>query len=131
MSGTSSGRFRARRAFLADMMRLTAALPLLDLSSGFLQPRVPRIGFMSGAEPSLISSFEDELAKLGYSPGENIEIEMRLARRNTNDTATHAAELGAMPLDFVVVAALPAGARDEAGQSENADGDHHLSWAGE
>ena len=107
MSGTSSGRFRARRAFLADMMRLTAALPLLDLSSGFLQPRVPRIGFMSGAEPSLISSFEDELAKLGYSPGENIEIEMRLARRNTNDTATHAAELGAMPLDFVVVAALP------------------------
>ena len=32
---------------------------------------------------------------------------MRIARINTNDTAVHAAELGAMDLDFVVVAALP------------------------
>ena len=96
-----------RRTFLRDMARFTAVLPLVNWSGNSAQERVPRIGFMSGAEPSLISSFEDEMRKLGYSPGKNIHIEMRVARRNTNDTAAHAAELGAMDLDFVVVAALP------------------------
>jgi putative ABC transport system substrate-binding protein len=96
-----------RRAFLARVVRFTAALPVIHGSRGMAQQRVPRIGFMSGAEPSLISSFEDEMHKLGYSPGKNIQIEMRIGRRNSNDTAVHAAELGAMDLDFVVVAALP------------------------
>jgi putative ABC transport system substrate-binding protein len=96
-----------RRTFLADLARFSAALPMFVWPRDMAQQRVPRIGFMSGAEPSLISSFEDEMRKLGYSPGENIRIEMRIARRNTNDTAVHAAELGAMDLDFVVVAALP------------------------
>jgi putative ABC transport system substrate-binding protein len=96
-----------RRRFLADVVWLTAALPSVNWFHGLAQQRVPRIGFMSGAEPSLISSFEDEMRKLGYSPGTNIHIETRIARRNTDDTAVHAAELGAMALDFVVVAALP------------------------
>ena len=96
-----------RRTFLAHMARFTAAVPLINSSRDMAQQRVPRIGFMSGAEPSLIASFEDEMRKLGYALGKNINIEMRLARINTNDTATHAAELGAMNLDFVVVAALP------------------------
>ena len=96
-----------RRTFLAGMARFTAAFALIDWPRRIAQPRVPRIGFMSGAEPSLISSFEDEMRKLGYSPGKNIHVEMRIGRRNTNDSAVHAAELGAMDLDFVVVAALP------------------------
>jgi putative ABC transport system substrate-binding protein len=96
-----------RRTFLADLLRFTAALPLLDWSGAMAQQRVPRIGFMSGAEASLISSFEDEMRKLGYIPGKNIHVEMRVGRMNTNDTAVHAAELGAMDLVFVVVAALP------------------------
>ena len=96
-----------RRRFLADMVRVTAAFPLIDWSHGMAQQRVPRIGFMSGAEPSLIASFEDEMRKLGYSPGRNIHLETRIGRWNTNDTTVHAAELGAMNLDFVVVAALP------------------------
>lgn len=96
-----------RRTFLADMARFTAALPLINSHGEMAQHRVPRFGFMSGAEPSLISSFEDEMRRLGYSPGKNIHIEMRIARINTSDTAVHAAELGAMDLDFVVVAALP------------------------
>ena len=96
-----------RRTFLAGMARFTAALPVMNWSREQGQPRVPRIGFMSGAEPSLISSFEDEMRALGYSPGKNIHIEMRIGRRNTNDSAVHAKELGAMDLDFVVVAALP------------------------
>ena len=96
-----------RRAFLAYLARFTAALPFIDWSGAMAQQRVPRIGFMSGAEPSLISSFEDEMRKLGYSPGKNIHIEMRVGRMYTSDTAAHAAELGVMDLDFVVVAALP------------------------
>jgi hypothetical protein len=63
--------YPTRRAFLAYMARFTAALPLIDWSGAMAQQRVPRIGFMSGAEPSLISSFEDEMRKLGYSPGKN------------------------------------------------------------
>lgn len=97
----------SRRTFLADMVRFTAALPLTEWSRALARQRVPRIGFMSGAEPSLISSFDEEMTKLGYSTGRNIHIELRLARPNSNDTAVHAAELGAMDLDFVVVAALP------------------------
>ena len=97
----------SRRTFLAGMAQFTAALPLIDWSLDQEQRRVPRIGFMSGAEPSLISSFDDEMGKLGYVPGKNLHVELRIARPNTNETAVHAAELGAMDLDFVVVAALP------------------------
>ena len=96
-----------RRTFLAHLTRFTAALPLLDWSPRTAQRRVPRIGFMSGAEPSLIAFFDDEMQKLGYVPGQNIQIELRIGRRNTNDAAVHAAELGSMDLDFVVVASLP------------------------
>lgn len=99
--------YPTRRTLLADMARFTAALPLIDWSRPIAQQRVPRIGFMSGAEPSLIASFEDEMRQLGYAPGTNIHIEMRIGRMNTNDSFVHAAELGAMDLDFVVVAALP------------------------
>ena len=96
-----------RRTFLTGLARFTAALPVIDWSRHVAQQRVPRIGFMSGAEPSLIASFDDEMLKLGYSPGKNIHVEVRIGRINTNDSAVHAAELGAMDLDFVVVAALP------------------------
>jgi putative ABC transport system substrate-binding protein len=99
--------YSTRRTFLAVTARLTAALPMIGWPRDTAQPRVPRIGFMSGAEPSLISSFEDEMRRLGHVQGRTIHIEMRIARINTNDTAVHAAELAAMDLDFVVVAALP------------------------
>ena len=62
---------------------------------------------MGGAEPSLIASFDDEMGKLGHSLGKSIHVELRIGRMYTTDTAAHAAELGAMDLDFVVVAALP------------------------
>ena len=96
-----------RRAFLGKMVRFSAALPLIDWSRHVAQARIPRIGFMAGAEPSLIPNFEDEMKRLGYSIGKNLQIEKRIGRINTNDVVTHAAELGAMDLDFVVVAALP------------------------
>jgi putative ABC transport system substrate-binding protein len=96
-----------RRRIVADMARFAAALPLIEGSRAMAQQRLPRIGFMSGAEPSLIASFDDEMRKLGHSPGKDHQIELRVGPMYTNDTAAHAAELGAMGLDFVVVAALP------------------------
>jgi putative ABC transport system substrate-binding protein len=96
-----------RRTFLADTARFAAAAPLVVWSGARAQQRVPRIGFMSGAEPSLIASFEDEMRKLGHSPGESVQLEIRIGRMYTTDTALHAAELAAIDLDFVVVAALP------------------------
>ncbi len=97
----------SRRTFLGDMCLFTAALPVVEWPRQMAQQRVPRIGFMSGAEPSLISSFEDEMRSLGYVEGKNLHVEVRIGRPNTNDSAVHAAELGAMDLTFVVVAALP------------------------
>jgi hypothetical protein len=96
-----------RRRFLGAIARLTAALPVINWCGAMAHQRLPRIGFMAGAEPSLIPFFEEEMRKLGYVPGKNIHIEMRVGRRNTNDAAEHAIELGAMDLNFVVVAALP------------------------
>lgn len=96
-----------RRTFLVNLGRFAGVLPLIGWTRETTGQRVPRIGFMSGAEPSLIPTFEEELVKLGYTAGKNIHIEMRIAQRNTNETTIHAAELAAMDLDFVVVAALP------------------------
>ena len=96
-----------RRGFLSGVARVAGALPFVDWSRRLAQSRVPRIGLMAGNEPSLIASFEDEMRNLGHSPGKTIHIEMRIARINTNDSAVHATELGALGLDFVVVASLP------------------------
>ncbi len=96
-----------RRSFVGHLAWVAAAAPWLDWSRHAAQQRVPRVGFMSGAEPSLIASFEDEMRTLGYQPGKNVHLEIRLSKMNANDIATHAAELGAMDLQFVVVAALP------------------------
>lgn len=96
-----------RRKFLASLVRFTAALPVIAWPHHITAQRVPRIGFMAGAEPSLIPFFEAEMRTLGYDVGKNLRVEMRIGRRNTNDAAVHAAELGAMDLDFVVAAALP------------------------
>ncbi len=69
---------------------------------------IPRIGFLSGAGPlHLEKVFTDELKKLGFQEGKNVEIEMRLARPNTTDLAAMASELAGMDLTLIVAASLP------------------------
>ena len=68
---------------------------------------VRHIGFLSGAVPTLIKAFEEELSRLGYVDGENLVIEKRISRPNTSDTAAHAAELARLPLELIVAGALP------------------------
>jgi putative ABC transport system substrate-binding protein len=69
--------------------------------------RTPHIGFLSGAVPTLVAAFHEEIRRLGYVDGENLRVEARLSRPNTMDLAEHAAELARMNLDLVVAAALP------------------------
>ena len=98
----------SRRSFVRRLGLFGCALPL----TAFAQqrgrsPGVGRIGFLSGAVPALIASFEEELRRLGYVDGKNIVIEKRISRPNTSDTLVHAAELARMNLDLIVAAALP------------------------
>jgi putative ABC transport system substrate-binding protein len=91
---------------------MTAAAVTLSLpgqtSSHTTTARVPRIGFLIGSGfPTLVAAFRDELRKLGYAEGDNLILEMRLSRPNTNDTEAQVAELVAMDMDLIVAAALP------------------------
>jgi putative tryptophan/tyrosine transport system substrate-binding protein len=103
-----SMRPRNRRSFIRDLLISGSALSLSACSPYYVRPRrIPRIGFFSGDEPSLIAAFREELTKLGYREGRNIILEQRIGRRNSPDGARYTAELTSMDLDFIVVAALP------------------------
>ena len=97
----------SRRWFISRPGLLGCAFPLTTFARRVRQLRVSRIGFLSGAVPTLIKSFEKELSRLGYIEGENLVIERRISRPNTSDTAAHAAELARMNLDLIVAGALP------------------------
>jgi putative tryptophan/tyrosine transport system substrate-binding protein len=97
----------SRRWFVGSLGLFCGALPLIARAQQVSAPRVRRIGFLSGAVPSLITAFEEELRRLGYADGKNLVIEKRISRPNTSDTAAHAAELARMDLDLIVAAALP------------------------
>ena len=96
-----------RRSFVRNLGLLGCALPLTAFAQGARPPRVRRIGFLSGAVPTLIKSFDEEMSRLGYIEGENVRIEKRISRPNSSDLISHAAELARMDLDLIVAAALP------------------------
>jgi putative tryptophan/tyrosine transport system substrate-binding protein len=79
------------------------------------QPKkIPRIGFLSGATPSTISTrveaFRQGLRELGYSEGKNIVIEWRYAEGKLDRLPALAAELVHLKVD-VIVSAAPAPTR--------------------
>jgi putative ABC transport system substrate-binding protein len=93
-----------RREFVKTLFLLSAAPSILSGTSF----AVRRIGFLNGAGVlHLENAFTDELQKLGYTEGNNIHIEQRLARPNTTDGLTMAAELARMDLSLIVAGALP------------------------
>lgn len=96
----------SRRSFFGSVAAFCGALPLIrPVPAG--ASRVHHIGVLSGAVPTLIKAFEDELRRLGHLDGGNLVIEKRIARPNTSDTSRHAAELAHMDLDLILAAALP------------------------
>lgn len=97
----------SRRWFVQSLGFVGCALPLTTVAQHLSPTRVRRIGFLSGAVPTLIKAFEDELRMLGYVDGENLVIERRISRPNTSDLAVQAAELARMELELILAAALP------------------------
>jgi putative ABC transport system substrate-binding protein len=98
----------SRRTFIGSLGTLGGALTLTHSTrSSLAQERIKRIGFLSGAVPTLISAFEQEFLRQGYVDGKNVIIERRISRPNTSDLSDHAAELAKMDLDLVLAAALP------------------------
>jgi putative ABC transport system substrate-binding protein len=80
---------------------------------GQAQPaRVARLGFLSsgGREPlaAPLDAFRQELRERGYEDGRNIAIEWRLAEGRSELLPNLAAELVALPVDLIVVSAVPA-----------------------
>lgn len=81
---------------------------LLTSAAKAVRPaRVRRIGFLTGGEGTLTVAFKDELGRLGYVDGENLIVETRVARPNSSDMVTHAAELARINIELIVAAALP------------------------
>ena len=97
----------SRRSFVSRLGLFACALPLTAGAQRVRPRRVRRIGFLSGAVPTLITAFEEELRRLGYVNGEKLVIEKRISRPNTSDLVSHAAELARMDLDLILAAALP------------------------
>ena len=100
-------RVYSRRSFVRSLALFGCALPLAAGAQGVRPGRVRRIGFLSGAVPSLIKAFDEEMRRLGYVEGENVHIEKRISRPNSSDLISHAAELASMDLELIVAAALP------------------------
>src|SRR5215211_3599785 len=97
----------SRRSFVSRFGLFCCALPLTARTQQVRPRRVGRIGFLSGAVPTLITAFEEELRRLGHVNGENLVIEKRISRPNTSDLVVQAAGLAQMSLDLIVAAALP------------------------
>ncbi|HEX9137167.1 MAG TPA: ABC transporter substrate-binding protein, partial [Nitrospirota bacterium] len=73
------------------------------------QPKkIPRIGFLSGTSPSVISeridAFREGLRELGYREGKNIFIEWRYAERKAERLPALATELVRLKVDVIVTA---------------------------
>lgn len=100
-------KYTTRRDFV-KILSLLSIVPSVFSKNHFLHTNVPRIGYLGGAGVlKLEEVFQNEMVNLGYTEGSNIRIEQRLARPNTTEAATMAAELARMDLSLIVAAALP------------------------
>jgi putative ABC transport system substrate-binding protein len=97
-----------RRRFLHDIACFTAIVPGITSVSSLFKWQIPHVGYLNGAGlADHDMAFTDELQKLGFTEGQNIIIEKRLARPNTPDAITFAKELAGMDLALIFVSALP------------------------
>jgi putative ABC transport system substrate-binding protein len=98
----------SRRWFVSRLGLIGCALPLTVSAQRPALPRVGRIGFLGGGEPTLVEAFEQEMRRLRYVEGENIVIEKRVLRPKSSDLAAQAVELAHMNLDLIVAGWLGA-----------------------
>src|SRR6266576_1894348 len=73
--------------------------------------KVPRIGFLDGSTASssavLLEAFRQEMRKLGWIEGKNINIEYRFAEQKSERTPELAADLVRLKVDLIVVIGRP------------------------
>lgn len=100
--------FATRREFVKTLSLLSIFPSAWQKNTFASKAAMPRIGFFSGAGVmNLEKAFTEELQTLGFTQGTNIDIQIRLARPNTNDMAVMAAELLQMDLSLIVAGSLP------------------------
>jgi putative tryptophan/tyrosine transport system substrate-binding protein len=107
MENESDRLSHSRRRFVGRLAVFAGLAPFVahgtaEHSAG----RVPRIGYLGGDFPVHREAFMTELRAQGFVDGENVIIERRL-QRDLADGPAHAIELASLPLDFIVVSALP------------------------
>jgi ABC-type uncharacterized transport system substrate-binding protein len=95
-----------RRAFISLLGGAAAAWPLV---ARVQQPeRMRRIGVLLPASPddavfqARVETFVQELARLGWTIGRNIQIDIRWASTNANEIRRHAGELAALSPDVIL-----------------------------
>jgi ABC transporter substrate binding protein len=92
-----------RRAFVAGMAATMAAV-----AAHAQERKVPRIGWLSPARPSLVEqsrkAFDDGLRDLGWIEGQNIVIERRYAEYASDRLPALCAELIRLKVDAIVAA---------------------------
>src|SRR5215471_19706863 len=126
--GTSLGRYRVfikgagqtamSRSKQAGMTIKTFVVVLVGLAFGLVrvseaqQPKkVPRIGYVSSADPSTepqLAAFRRGLRELGYIEGKNIQLEYRYAEGTLDQVPSVVTELVQLKVDVLVVGFLPA-----------------------
>src|SRR5947207_1484260 len=83
-------------------------IPSVSADTSARRPPSTRKGLLvAPSRQPTIAAFDAGLRQLGYVPGENLIVEIRITRANTSDAATHAAEFAHMDLDLVVAGSLP------------------------
>jgi putative tryptophan/tyrosine transport system substrate-binding protein len=88
------------------VLTLCAMLFALCASAEAQQPKIPRIGYLSGASassaPARVEAFRQGLRELGYVEGKNIIIEWRYAEGKLDRLPALAAELVRLEVDVIV-----------------------------
>jgi putative ABC transport system substrate-binding protein len=96
-----------RRAFIALLGGATAASAAWPLAAGAqTSPKIPRIGYISGAGSSvgdhIVAAFRQGLTQLGHVEGRTIALEVRWAEGRTEGVPELVAELVDLKMDVLV-----------------------------
>src|SRR5215813_10137695 len=101
------GKKHTRRGVIVFFCLLLPALLPTGFSDAQQPKNVPRIGYLSNADPATDSARAEgirlALRELGYIGGQNIAIEYRYAEGRPDRAAEHAAELVRLKVDIIVV----------------------------
>ena len=105
-----------RREFIAALGGALAAPPALGLHAAFAQQaeKVRHVGILMGlseSDPELqgfVASFVQELARLGWIDGRNLQIEQRWTNADLKRTSAFAKELVAAQPDVILTSTTPA-----------------------